>query len=163
MAIEMISWLVAIPLLGFATGLRTMTPIAILCWWAYHGDMSVDGTWASWTAKLITPIVFTVLALGELIGDKLPQTPNRIAPFPLAARLVFGGLCGALSAIALSGPGMEGIILGVIGAIIGAFVGFMLRRELVAHFQCADWKIALPEDILTITVALFAAHIIAIS
>lgn len=160
MATEMVSWLVAIPLLGFATGLRTMTPMAVLCWYAWMRAIPVEGTWAFWTAKPVTAIVFTVLAVGELIGDKLPKTPSRVSPGPLAARLVFGGLVGAISAIALEGPGIEGVVLGVVGAGIGSYVGFMLRRHLVSSFDCADWKIAVPEDLIAIVCAIFAAHVI---
>src|SRR5438874_2141337 len=103
MGTEMAAWLLAIPLLGFATGLRTMSAIAVLCWYAYTGDISVSGTWAFWVAKLVSAVVFTVLAVGELVGDKLPRTPNRISPMPLAARLIFGGLCGSIAAAALRG------------------------------------------------------------
>ena len=77
------SWVLAIPLLGVTTGLRTMTPMAVLCWFAYFGSdgghLPLGGTWAFWAAKLVTAIVFTVLAVGELIGDKLPKTPSRTA------------------------------------------------------------------------------------
>jgi uncharacterized membrane protein len=160
MGAEMVSWLIAIPLLGFATGLRTMTGIAVLCWYARLGAIPVEGTWAFWAAKPITVGVFTVFALGEYIGDKLPQTPSRISPFPLAARLVFGGLVGAIAALALQGPGIEGVVLGILGALTGAFVGFMVRRHLVSSIGCADWKVALPEDLVALLCALFATHVI---
>ena len=79
------AWMIAIPLLGVATGARSMTPIAVVCWFAHLGLLPVDHTWAFWTANLASVIVFTALALGEYIGDKLPKTPNRIAPGPLAS------------------------------------------------------------------------------
>jgi uncharacterized membrane protein len=161
MASEMAAWLLAIPLLGFATGLRTLTPIAVLCWYIHVGEISVDGTWAVWTGRLVTAMVFSVLAAGEWVGDKLPQTPNRIAPFPLIARLSFGGFCGAIAAAALRGPGLEGVLLGVLGAAIGAFVGFMARKSLVSTIGCPDWFIAVPEDLATLLLAIFATHIVA--
>jgi len=37
MLIAILSWLLAIPLLGVTTGLRAMTPMAVLCWFAYLG------------------------------------------------------------------------------------------------------------------------------
>jgi uncharacterized membrane protein len=160
MATEMAAWLLAIPLLGFATGLRTMTPIAVLCWYAYTGDISVSGTWASWTAKLVSAVVFTVLAVGELVGDKLPKTPNRTSAGPLLARLVFGGLCGSIAAAALRGPGLEGVLLGVIGAAIGAFLGYEVRKALVSALGCPDWYVAVAEDGVAILTALFGAHVV---
>ena len=162
MAIQMVTWLIAIPLLGLATGLRTMTPIAVICWYAYLGYLPVDGSWAAWTSRLSVAILFTVLAVGELIGDKLPQIPNRIAPLPLAARLVFGGLCGSIAATAMSGPGIEGVLLGVLGALLGAFGGFMVRRNLSERFECSDWKVAVCEDATAILFAVFAMYVVTI-
>ena len=97
MGMAMMSWLLAIPLLGFATGLRSLTPIAVLCWFGYLARLPVHYSWAHWSTTLVSVIVFTVLALGEYIGDKLPKTPARTAPFSLAVRVVFGGLVGAIA------------------------------------------------------------------
>jgi uncharacterized membrane protein len=160
MAMEMMTWLIAIPLLGLVTGLRSMTPMAVLCWFAYLGHLPVEGTWASWTAKLATAIVFTVLAVGEFIADKLPKTPDRSSPGPLAVRLIFGGLIGAIVAAGLNGAGIEGVILGVLGALIGTFAGFLIRREIVMRLQCQDWPVALVEDVSAITCAVLAMGIV---
>lgn len=160
MAIAMITWLFAIPFLGLATGMRTFTPIAVICWYAYVGYLPVDATWATWTARLTVAIVFTVLAIGELIGDKLPKTPNRIAPMPLLARLIFGGLCGSIAATAISGPGVEGVLLGVLGALLGAFGGFMVRRHLRERLGCPDYMLAVCEDAIAILLAVFAMRVI---
>ncbi len=119
MAMAMLTWLIAVPLLGVVTGMRSMTAMAVLCWFAYRGDLSLDGTWAFWAAKLVTAIVFTVLALGELVADKLPKAANRTAPGPLIVRVIFGGLVGAIVAAGLNGSEFEGVILGMIGALIG--------------------------------------------
>src|SRR5258708_32490007 len=128
MAIAMLSWIIAIPLLGVGTGLRSMTPMAVLCWFAYLGHLPVEGTWAFWTAKLPAAVVFTFLAAGEYIGDKLPAMPNRISPAPLIARLLLGGLIGAIVAAGLDGPGFEGGFLGGAGAPGGGFGGLLIRR-----------------------------------
>jgi len=161
MAIAMMSWLLAVPLLGLATGLRCMTPIAVLCWFAHLGYLSVQGTWASWTALPISVAVFTLLALGEIVNDKLPRAGNRTAPFPLTARIVFGGLAGSIAATAMSGPELEGALLGVAGAVFGDFAGFMLRRDLVESIGCPDWPVAIAEDLSAILCAIFAARIVA--
>lgn len=160
MAIAMMSWLVAIPLLGVITGLRTFTPMAVLCWFAYLGQLPVNGTWASWTAKLASAVVFTLLAVGEYVGDKLPNVPNRTSPGPLAARLVFGGLIGAIVAAGLDGPGFEGGILGVGGALVGAFGGFLIRREIVQRKGGKDWPVALMEDAIAVGCAVLAMGVV---
>jgi uncharacterized membrane protein len=160
MALEMMTWLIAIPLLGVVTGMRTMTAMMVLCWFAYAGHLPLDGTWAFWAAKLMTAIVFTLLAIGEYIGDKLPKTPNRTAPGPLIARLVFAGLVGAIVAEGLDGSGIEGVILCVAGALVGAFAGFLVRREIVLRQRSKDWPVAVVEDISAVLFAVFAMGII---
>src|SRR5258708_11603186 len=145
MAMAILTWLIAVPLLGLVTGMRSMTAMAVLCWFAYKGDLSLDDTWASWAAKLATAIIFTVLALGELVADKLPKTPNRIAPGPLLVRVVMGGLIGSIVSGGLNGLEFEGIILGVGDALIGAFGGFLVRRGVVVGLGLQDWAFGVHE------------------
>jgi uncharacterized membrane protein len=160
MAMAIMTWLIAIPLLGVVTGMRSMTAMAVLCWFAYRGDLSLDGTWASWAAKLITAIIFTVLAVGELVADKLPKTPNRTAPGPLLVRVVVGGLVGAIVAAGLNGSEFEGVILGVGGALIGSFGGYLVRREIVLRSNSKDWQVALVEDASAIIFAVLAMGVV---
>jgi uncharacterized membrane protein len=160
MAMAVMAWIIAIPLLGAAAGMRTFTPMAVVCWFAYLGYLPVDGTWAFWVAKLITAIVFTVLALGELIGDKLPSAMDRTAMGPLVARLIFGGLVGGIVAAALNGSEFEGVVLGLGGALVGAFGGYLIRREIVERSGGKDWPVAVAEDLVTIGFAIVAMGIV---
>ena len=114
-------------LLGVVTGMRTMTGIAVVCWGAWLTWLPETG-WAVWTTYLVSAVIFTLLAVGEYIGDTLPKTPSRKAPGPFAARLVFGGLVGALGATAISEPLAGGILTAVIGAAIGTYGGYALRH-----------------------------------
>jgi uncharacterized membrane protein len=160
MLIAMLSWLLAIPLLGLTTGLRAMTPMAVLCWFAYLGYLPVQNTWAAWTASVAAVAAFTVLALAECVADKFPRTPDRISATPLMTRLVFGGMIGSIAATAMAGPGLEGVLLGVVGAALGAFAGFMIRRDLVERIGCPDWMVALVEDLIAVACAGFAMHVV---
>jgi uncharacterized membrane protein len=160
MTMAILTWLIAIPLLGVVTGMRSMTAMAVLCWFAYRGDLPLDGTWASWAAKLVTAIIFTVLALGEYVVDKLPKTPNRTAPGPLFVRVMIGGLVGAIVAAGLDGSGVEAVILGVGGALIGTFGGFLIRREIVLLTGGKDWPVALVEDASAIICAVLAMGVV---
>ena len=160
MALEMMTWLIAIPLLGLVTGMRTLTAMMVLCWFAHGGYLPVDETWAFWAGKLVTAVVFTVLAIGEYIVDKLPKTPDRTSPGPLIARLVFAGLVGAIVAAGLNGSGIEGVILCVGGALVGAFAGFLIRRELVLRLKSKDWPVAVVEDVSAVLGAVLAMGIV---
>ena len=160
MTLAILAWLVAIPLLGGMTGARTMTPMAVVCYFAYRHHLWLVGTWGFWAMKPASVIIFSVLALGELIGDKLPMTPARTAPFPLIARVVFGGLVGALAATGLQGSALEGIFLGAVSALLGAFLGFHLRHWLVQKLGVRDLWVALVEDALAIGLSVLAMGII---
>lgn len=160
MAISMLAWIVAIPLLGGLTGLRTMTPMAILCWFSYAGHLAIHRSWPFWTAKLVTAVIFTVLAAGELIGDKLPSCPDRTSPGALGARVIFGGLVGAICATGLHGSALEGILLGSLSAIAGTFLGFHIRKHLVQVNGFKDLYVALVEDALAIGLSIIAMGIV---
>jgi uncharacterized membrane protein len=160
MAMAVMSWILAIPLLGAAAGMRTFTPLAVLCWFAYAGYVPLDGTWAFWAAKLVTAVVFTVLALGELVGDKLSATPDRTAAGPLLARIISGGLVGGIVAAGLNGSEFEGIVLGVGGALVGAFGGYLIRKEIVERSGSKDWPVAVAEDLVTVGFAVVAMGIV---
>jgi len=142
--------------LGFATGLRTMTAITVLCWFAWRGDIPVGGTWAFWIASPVAVVVFTLLAAGEYVGDKLPKTPNRTDAGPLIARLVFAGLGGAVLAASFHAAPLKGILAGVAGALIGAFGGYFARRSLVKTTRRPDWNIAVMEDLCALAISIFA-------
>jgi len=157
----MFVWIVAIGLLGGMTGLRTMTPIAAVCWFAWRGHLAVAGTWGFWAGKPVSVVIFTLFALGELYGDKLPQTPNRTAPGPLVARLCFGGVVGALVATGLHDAVVTGAGVGPVAALAGSFLGFHLRRYLVKTRGMADFAVALVEDAIAILLSVLALGIVA--
>ena len=159
MAATVMTWMLAIPLLGVATGCRAMTPIAAICWFAWLRLLQVQHTWAFWTANIVSVVVFTLLALGEFIGDKLPKTPSRIAPGPLVSRILFGGLVGAIVATGLKGSIVEGVLLGLIGAVIGALGGYHLRHLIVEKFKCRDWPVAVLEDFCIVLITVFALRL----
>ena len=82
-------------LIGVVAGLRSITAPAAVSWAARLGWLHLENTWLAFLGFAATPYVVSVLAIGELINDKLPKTPSRKAPVPFIARLVTGGLCGA--------------------------------------------------------------------
>src|SRR5688572_30088593 len=104
--------------IGVVAGLRAMTAPAAISWAARLGWLNLEGTWLSFLGFAFTPYVVSILAIPELINDKLPNTPSRKAPVAFATRIVMGGVCGA--AIGASADAvLVGFLLGVLGAVVG--------------------------------------------
>lgn len=141
--------------IGFAAGLRSLTPPAVVAWAAHLGWLNLSNSTLAFMGSTIAVVVFSLLAVFELIGDLLPQTPKRTAPVPLGARILMGGLTGACLSAASNQSLIIGAILGGVGAVIGAFAGYEIRRKLVAALNVKDLFIALFEDLVTIALAFF--------
>jgi len=143
--------------IGFVAGLRTFTAPAAVCWGARMGALALNGTPFSFMGSKPAAIVFTLLALGEYVGDLLPKTPNRTSTGPLIARIISGGLCGASLFSSVGQSWILGALAGAIGAIVGAFAGYNARKKLVETLKVKDAMIAIPEDLVAIGLAyLFA-------
>lgn len=138
-------------LIGIVAGLRSLTPLAAVSWAARLGSIHVQGTWLAFLGASITPYVLTVLALVELVADKLPVAGSRKAPPGFGARIVSGALCGGALAAA-SGAILLGLLLGAAGAVIGTFGGAALRLRLAKAFG-KDLPAALLEDAIAIASA----------
>jgi uncharacterized membrane protein len=140
-------YLVAL-LIGIIAGLRAMTAPAVVSWAAQLGWLNLSNTPLAFMGALVTPIIFTVLAIGELVTDTLPKTPSRKVPVQFGARLVSGGFCGA--AVGLAGNAwVGGLVAGVIGAAIGTLGGAEVRARLAVAIG-RDLLAALIEDVVAI-------------
>jgi uncharacterized membrane protein len=145
-------------LIGVIAGLRSLTAPAAVSWAARLGWLHVENTWLAFLGFAATPYIFSVLAIGELIADKLPNTPSRKAPPGFIARIVTGGLSGAAfgaSGGASSASWMIGLVAGAVGAIVGTFGGYEFRVRLVKATGGKDLPIALLEDVIAIGGAFF--------
>jgi uncharacterized membrane protein len=137
-------------LLGFVNGLRSLTPPALVCWAAHLGWLHFAGTRFAFVDHPATLIIFTLLAIAELIADKLPNTPARTAPLGLSARIFFGGACGLALATSAGISLPLSALLAAIGAVVGAFAGYHTRHFVVAKLHVPDLVAALAEDLITI-------------
>lgn len=142
-------------LLGFVAGLRAMVPLAAISWAGYLGWIDFSGTALGFVGHIITALVLTLLALGELVTDQLPQTPSRKVPVQFGARIVAGTIAGAL----LPGNWIIGIVLGAIGAVVGTLAGAELRARLAKSLG-RDLPAAIIEDVLAILGALLIVYLV---
>ena len=141
-------------LVGTASGLRALTGLAALSWAAHFGILPLGHTWLAWLGYAFTPYVLTLMAIGELVNDKLPRTPSRLAPPGFIARIVASALCGL--AIGLSGNGIIiGLVAGIIGAVAGTLGGAKARSLLAKTFG-RDLPAALLEDAVALGITAFA-------
>jgi uncharacterized membrane protein len=148
-------WMV---LLGVVTGMRSMTALAVVCWFAWLGLLPETG-WAHWSATLAAAIVFGLCALAEYAGDLSPKAPSRTTMFPLTVRILFGAMAGALSAHALTEPAVGGVVFGVAGVMIGAYGGVWVRMWLAKKVG-RDWPVGVGESAMALGLAVLAAMMI---
>jgi uncharacterized membrane protein len=141
-------------LIGVIAGLRALTAPAAVAW-AGFGRGILNHTPFAFMGRLPTAIIFTVLALLELVNDQRPSTPSRLAPAGLITRIVTGGLSGACLAAADAESIALGCVLGAVGGVVGAFAGYYARTGLVKALKVPDLPIALLEDAIAIGGAIF--------
>lgn len=142
-------------LAGFATGLRSVTPLGVMA--RNHGDPAIRAGWKTWPVMNtnIGRIALQLGWLGELIGDKLPFTPSRTQPSALAGRLVLGALAG----LAIGTTGTDAslkpttVLAGLVGAAAGSFGGYHYRSFLSGKLGLPDLPGALLEDAAAFTLA----------
>ena len=132
--------LIASFVLGVVAGLRTFTAPAAL----YLARGGVAG------------YVLAVVALGEMVGDMLPKVPSRTSPPALAARIVSGAFVGWMLCAFNGGPPVAGALLGVAGALVGAYGGKAVRSRLIERIGTVP--AALLEDAAAIVLAVAAVR-----
>jgi len=147
-------WLLAY-VLGVSAGLRSMTAPAVVAW-AARGWPALSGTALGFMGAPVAAYVFTALAIGELIADKLPFIPSRLQPGPLGGRIIAGALTGAVVALAGSASALPGALIGALGGLAGSFGGHAVRRALTVDRKLPDLPIALLEDLAAIGLAVLA-------
>ena len=90
-------------------------------------------------------------AVGELIADKLPNTPSRLEPAGIVGRLALGALAASLYAQTRRAPWPPAAGIGAASAIVAAKVGHDLRAQLAK--QVPDPAVAVVEDTVALTLA----------
>jgi uncharacterized membrane protein len=135
-------------LIGTASGLRSMIGLAAVSWAAHFGILPLDHTWLAFLGYAWTPYILTLMAIGELVIDKLPKTPSRLAPPGFITRIVTSALCGL--AIGISGNEIiVGLVAGILGAVTGT-IGGAKAKSLLARAFGRDLPAALLEDAVAI-------------
>src|SRR5262249_26933037 len=116
-------------LIGIFAGLRSLTAPAATAWAAHLGWLRLDRP-LSLIGSFPSAVILTLLAIAELVADKLPKTPNRTSPPGLIARIVTGALTGACVAASGGQGALLGAMVGAVGGVAGCFGGHQARARL---------------------------------
>jgi uncharacterized membrane protein len=144
-------------LLGVVAGLRSQFPAAAL---AARGlepasrPLALIATAGGRRAAYLA-------AVGEIVVDKLPITPDRVETRGLVARVGSGAIAGAVLASATGARGARlvlPVLAGAGGGYLGSWGGFAGRRALVARTGLPDPVVAAVEDAVAIGLAAVAVR-----
>ena len=145
-------------LIGVVAGLRAFTAPAVMAWAAALQWINLSGTWASWMGNWITVAVLTVIAVAELISDKMPTLPNRTSAPQFLVRIAAGAFAGAVLGTAWGYP-WGSLGAGMIGAVLGTLGGYTARTRLVEANGGRDRPVALGEDIFAAVAGVVVAYL----
>jgi len=128
--------------LGAASGSRSTAGVAAVALASRRGDR---GVLASGLGSTAGTAASGVLAVGELVADKLPFVPSRLAGPALGGRVVLGGTAAVAQA---RRDGHEPVLPAVVGAVtaVGAAVLFSRLRGVAAQRFGSDTPGAFLED-----------------
>jgi uncharacterized membrane protein len=140
--------------LGTISGLRSLSGPAFVSRGASHGHLDLTGTSLAFLGSPHLSAAVVAMALGELVGDKLPMTPSRTALPPLLGRAASGALVGAAVFVSEGRRAATGAALGSTAAIVAAFAGERLRALTVDKTGLPDPVIALAEDATVLIIGL---------
>lgn len=143
-------------LVGFATGLRSMTSLGTFA--AERNDASLGP--APWKdlPVLSNPagrVALQASTVGEMVMDKTPFVPSRTNPGPLGGRMAFGALAGLAIGMLGAGAGARvlGALTGALAAAAGAYGGNAYRSGVTKATGLPDLPVALVEDAAAVLLA----------
>ena len=131
---------------GAIAGMRASSAPALLSNHYCKHPANLKKSRLNWFCSAKTSGILSAMAAGEVLGDKLPAAPDRIAPAGLIGRAVSGGLAGTVLDKATGSRHPYAPWIGAGAAIAAAFASFYTRKALSERI--ADRKVAVMEDLL---------------
>ena len=138
--------------LGAISGLRTFSGPVFVGRAASRGDLNLGSTTLGFLGSPLLSKVLIVMALGEMIGDKLPAAPSRTALPSIVGRAACGGVVGAAVFVSEGRRAATGAMLGAPAAVAAAFAGEGLRTLVGEKTGLPDPVVALAEDAVVLLV-----------
>lgn len=119
-------------LMGLVGGQRAMTPLAAVSVAAARNQMPEGSATPRLLAHPMVAGGLVLLAIAELLGDKMKTAPDRIVPVGLAARFTTSAIAGAC--LAPRGKGFQGAIIGGATAVAASYPGWRARMAVMSAY-----------------------------
>ncbi|HEY4303125.1 MAG TPA: hypothetical protein VGM82_01555 [Gemmatimonadaceae bacterium] len=140
-----------IAMIAGATGARCMTGLAAVAHARTQNPDALGSTAPGRHLDRGIAKLTAALAVGELVGDKMPFAGDRIAPAGIVGRVIAGAVVGAAVANITGRERRNAAIGGAVAAFVGAHLSFQFRRALTRHMP--PLVAALVEDVAVIGLA----------
>ena len=145
--------------LGVLAGMRAAMAPAFVSHYVSHQPASgTDSQLLHLFRSSTTANVTKVMALGEIVGDKMPNTPDRIEPAGIVGRIISGATCGAVLSEAEKEEVKLGAVMGGVGAVAGSYAFFYLRKWVHEEKGIEDVWLGFAEDLLAIALGTQTIH-----
>jgi len=137
--------------LGILAGMRTFAaPVIVSHILSRHPVKALSGSPLKFMQSSMVATGLKIAAVGELVGDKLPFTPNRTETGGVIGRCLSGALAGATVYKANSRNVAIGALIGSAAALAGTFGCYFLRKTIVKKTRIDDPWIGALEDTIVI-------------
>jgi len=137
--------------IGALAGMRSSSAPAITSHiLSHHHSRRLEKSPLNFMQSQNVAIVLKIMALGEIVVDKLPATPNRIVTPGVIARCLSGALAGASIYKATGSNAATGALLGAAAAIASTFGSYYLRKGIVKKTKVFDPIVGAIEDAFVI-------------
>ena len=137
--------------LGALAGMRSASaPVIVSHILSHHQSKKLDHSPLRFIQSKNVALALKILAIGEIIGDKLLSAPNRIKPAALAFRMLSGAVAGASVYKATGGKVAMGALIGGTAAFASTFGSYFLRKDAVKTSHVIDPIVGAIEDALVI-------------
>jgi uncharacterized membrane protein len=141
--------------LGILAGMRTFAaPVVVSHILSNHPAKALSGSPLKFMQSIKVATGLKIAAIGELVGDKLPFTPNRTEAGGVIGRCLSGALAGATIYKANSKNMAIGVLIGSAAAFASTFGCYFLRKTIVKNTHIDDPWIGALEDTIVISSAI---------
>ena len=135
-------------MVGAVAGMRSLSAPALVSHIGSTGGLPAEHSAFSIFTLPAASTVVKILAVGELIVDKMPFAPKRTIPAAVVTRAIAGAVCGAAICSSKKRSVFWGAVFGAAAAIGTTYAAYELRKRIKNDLHIPDTFVALAEDAL---------------